>query len=854
MFFCGSFSFLKNNLLEIIKKIPPKEDISIITHTNKMRLYLKEFLAENLEIVANARFYTLIDIAKKLTGIEPIGDLEKQLILKRALDNCGYHNLHGLVKDIADTLQHIKEFQIKDIKPQWLKPVIESYDVIKDDYLDREDIYRIFLEMDIKFRTDNLFIFGFKTVAPLHQNVFTKLIGLSQKSYIFSPLILESGYYENYIHFKQVREFFEDQSKTKKVEDKEDFDNNINTGRNILRFSYSDPINNQNLEIYRCKNEEEQTRAVASKIAQLIQNGESYHRIGIIIPDIERYRSLIREIFPKYRIPYYLPQENRFIDKILYKKAFSLFELKLKNFSNESLMNTFYSDLLDIDNVSQTIELLKNHHNYFDDLQDNVLSKIEDEKIKSLIIELSNMEDISDIDGYIQKFRRISGDFIRDGKVRQFLEDIFDTLDRTDFYRRVFGYLTYQEFVDIVRTFFEREDRESKVEHQTVYILTPNSAQGNNMKHIFFVDLNSEVMPSPLKDDISNQTGRNFHIVMHQIATFSSIFDRGKKVYLYYSDTINSKFSNPSLLIMEIERITGKKPEKPHILPPNLREFELENGFDRKNRAFPEKEMDFMYKWVDIEFPVSVTSFSSYVVCPYRYFFEHMVGLKDSKQGDREKIPNHKIGIFIHRILREFYRNLEESNLEEYLNSKKEWIKDSFQEFFDQQKDELLPSSRIFEHIKLEKLRGNLIFFLEKDLERIKKRGIKIKKELLEKELSGESFRGRIDRVEMDPYGKYHIWDYKISSKNDIKDEVQITIYRNIILKTGLLENIESLKLAYIDIDINKSRIKTVDKIGRINADIKTYLENLKNGIFQPKDNGRCYQCEIKSFCPEKRT
>ncbi|MDQ7056542.1 MAG: hypothetical protein Q9M89_08890 [Persephonella sp.] len=55
--------------------------------------------------------------------------------------------------------------------------------------------------------------------------------------------------------------------------------------------------------------------------------------------------------------------------------------------------------------------------------------------------------------------------------------------------------VTYSEFLTAVETFFLEENRENRPDYETVQILSPISAEGNNFSHLFFLNLNSDSFP-----------------------------------------------------------------------------------------------------------------------------------------------------------------------------------------------------------------------------------------------------------------------------------------------------------------------------------------------------------------------
>ncbi|MDQ7056543.1 MAG: hypothetical protein Q9M89_08895 [Persephonella sp.] len=167
-----------------------------------MKRYLKEFIVEKTGSLFNAEFFTLIDISKRITGIEPLQDFEREMIFKRFLIE---RNLEGLAEEFGLIVQQLKEYGIsaERINQPFFRDIIKKYEDFKSDqYFDREDTHIKAVESDTDFQTDHLFIFGIKSVPALHQRLFRKVVKLSKNSYIFLPFHFDAGYYQSYDHFK----------------------------------------------------------------------------------------------------------------------------------------------------------------------------------------------------------------------------------------------------------------------------------------------------------------------------------------------------------------------------------------------------------------------------------------------------------------------------------------------------------------------------------------------------------------------------------------------------------------------------------------------------------------------------
>ncbi len=874
MLYCGSYSYLKEKLKEHLEKIEKGKKLSFIVHTNQMKTYLKEYLVKELGIVVNAEFFTLIDISKRLTKIEPLQDFDKELILKKFLYEKGLQ-LDGLPEEFNLLLQQIKEYEIpvNNLKSDFVKDIINLYEDFKKElYYDREDVHRLATEKETDFSTDYIFIFGIKSVPSLHQKLFKRLKNLSKEIYVFLPVRKETGYYQNYPHFKEVIDFFE--GLTGKSTEEQTSDGNVQTADYIYRFEYNIPvIKNHKIKLIKASTEYEELEYVSQKILNLVKEKSEFFHIGVVVPQINRYLPFIKEIFQKYKIPYYVVEENRYIDEPVFRKLFGIFEIKEKNFTKEAILNILSDELFsfpDIQKIEEEI-LYSPFLEGFEDWEKYFFKENSFKEFKEFLSILNSVPDKSSLDEFISYFEYINNTFIKNEKAKNFLSNLFDTLKDTTLYKRLFEKIEYTEFASIIKTFFLQENKENKIKANTVSVLTPISAEGNNFKYLFFLNLNSGDFPSTIKDEILatslelNNVNYPYHLLLQQILNFCNLLDKNKEIHLsYITRSITSGQKAPSFLIEEIKRVLPIEEEIFKVEKQlTLKDFYVENAhllkdFDAnlkdKYEKFKKVENphleDFIFNIGGI-FPVSPTDFSIYAQCPYRFFLEKIIGIQELEEPDRTAISPLEKGILLHRLLEDFYKN-DCENLEERI----EKLKKQYTEEIERLLEFVLPSYRPFELQKSRTLLERVEEFIRMDAERLSKKQLKVAKDLLEKEFKDEHFIGRIDRVDVDTSDNHYVYDYKTGEKtvDNIEEEVK-SRYIQLLIYKRFLEK-ENRKVKEIGIfavnDKNRKFIYTIDnnqKLKLLETHIESLLKKLKNGFFYPEKSDLCDFCQFNDFC-----
>ena len=96
----------------------------------------------------------------------------------------------------------------------------------------------------------------------------------------------------------------------------------------------------ENIKLFLAQNPYSEIENVAKQITKLIKNENMrYKDIAIITKNIDEYSSLVRAIFPKYRIPVFIDEKRDVNQNIIIQYILALLEILNKNFSSETVFN-----------------------------------------------------------------------------------------------------------------------------------------------------------------------------------------------------------------------------------------------------------------------------------------------------------------------------------------------------------------------------------------------------------------------------------------------------------------------------------------------------------------------------------
>lgn len=108
--------------------------------------------------------------------------------------------------------------------------------------------------------------------------------------------------------------------------------------------------NVENIELFLAQNPYSEIENIAKQIAKLIKNEKMrYKDIAIITKNIDEYSSLVRSIFPKYKIPVFIDEKRDVNQNIVIQYVLSLLEILNKNFTSEAVFHYLKLGFSDIE-------------------------------------------------------------------------------------------------------------------------------------------------------------------------------------------------------------------------------------------------------------------------------------------------------------------------------------------------------------------------------------------------------------------------------------------------------------------------------------------------------------------------
>ncbi|WP_457642313.1 PD-(D/E)XK nuclease family protein [Persephonella sp.] len=897
MIFTGSYPFLINQVIKTISQIReknPEGKLTFIISSNNMRRVLKEYIAENIEILYNAEFFTKIDIARRITEIEPIKDLEKEVILDSIFEEYGIY-VEGLSKYYSETIQRLKESNIlpQDIPPQEKIHHIYSLYETKLKELrvkDREDVIR--LASFKGYKTDFLFIFGFQSLTEIDKSMFKALLE-KNKTFIFLPLNLNYQIFKKNPSLTAIFNFFK--GFRYKV-----YSEGVNTkNQKLTSYLFSNEIieegvNWKNLYFIQSKGKKQEIINIAKKILKIKEKENiNWHRIGVIINDINEYINDIKSVFAEYKIPYYLSEENRYIDEPVYKKIFSLFTLKEKNFFRTDFLNSLSKVTLKIDDLDLSILEKKLLEIAFEEGYKDLLYFLEKENytfLRSLVETVNNLPDRGSIRDFVNLYADIIDRFFKKNIYTEKFTHILQEIYLNPVFEKLYKNISYENFNRLILHFLQEENVENRLKGDIVQVRSPNISEGIIFDYTFFIDMNERKYPLSLKEDPVLSVDLRSELekkglpktdasYWQQILTFISIFNSSNNIFISYKDKDDkgNDFS-PSIIVEELGKYQfGEKYFLKGIKTieidnvETLKEFKIKNVKNliqsdksikkavlsktkRESLKLTEYEGKVKLSIKDLKLtPSKLQTFSD---CPYRFFINFVIEPETLKIVEKDRIPPDQEGTVIHEIL-EFVYKKGLKNRKIIKSVIQQLVKEKFQPLL----EDLKPSVRIFEERRISELPELLTDFVTMDIKRVDGKYIpEVFEQKKKVKIHGFKFTGKIDRADRNIHnGNYIIYDYKTGKKKveNLKEAILKGDYIQLILYKRFLEkerkNVEKIGLLFVKESDNNVELSVVlDKEFEKEADsvIETFLNLIKNGYMIPyHESEACSYCEHYDFC-----
>lgn len=363
-----------------------------------------------------------------------------------------------------------------------------------------------------------------------------------------------------------------------------------------------------------------------------------------------------------------------------------------------------------------------------------------------------------------------------------------------------------------------------------VYLTTPMSTVNG-----------TEILPSPYASDLE----KKFNVTVEEMEGYPPMsISEGVLEY--------AKWARKNGRTEDIERELGI-------------EFRPNQEYVLKNEANLRFCMNFSKK------PVSFYKFSSYSGCPLMFFFSYILKIPQKITYTFDLTPL-EIGTIYHNVLKEVMQigrdKLKQKSYNDVCSIVEKCVDEELKKitFFGEELSSInlsKISTVLVKYLFDVELRGDIdkldgrkslkkyfMYGNNKDDERFVPNKFEFSFSGEESEIDGIKFTGRVDRIDTCHSGLM-IVDYK--RKNNGEKE-QLYLYASVIQKIlkrpvvrAVFSEIENGNIANAKSNVEKIKDGATEMILKV----KTFLENVKKGVFTPTKDA-CRACPYKKICPER--
>ena len=351
----------------------PNERIEIVV-PDKLSLFMEKFLFEQMNISASflIKVSTLNRFAKKncVVGVDKqiskIGsillihkilneNIEKfQIFNSKAYSFSYAENIFrtiGQLKASKITFEEMIKFSSSDEqlnkKIADLTLIYQMYEQNKAGLLDASDMFLMsaFNVVDGRENSKILFV-GFDDFTALEYNIIERLSLVCDVNVFNYANNSTNKYIYNSEVFSQLKNIAYINEINFIVEDVETNNTNLKNFLNSNLFATAENhfvLDDEVVKVMSLKNVKEEIEEVVRDIRLKILNGEQFKNFGVAIYNLESYEDIVKEIFAKYEINYYLDSEISINKSIFYKFLLSILKYNLDGYQIVSLIDLINS-------------------------------------------------------------------------------------------------------------------------------------------------------------------------------------------------------------------------------------------------------------------------------------------------------------------------------------------------------------------------------------------------------------------------------------------------------------------------------------------------------------------------------
>lgn len=612
----------------------------------------------------------------------------------------------------------------------------------------------------------------------------------------------------------------------------------------------------------------------ASKVLSIIQKelntGVKPHEILVLNLD-STLAEILYDSLQSYNIPVNLSQGINIKREPLYQFFASIAEY-FSDFKSSTLIkilkNPIFTKITGVKNLSAEVEALNkriiaNNLHLIYNLENEVFNDIftRNPEIKNSLEELKQLYNSKNSRELYRNLNRV---ITKLGKKRSYELNVFrDAVEESVFEVSVFESeikdKPYNIFLSILAS--RRLPQIGNIKGG-IQILGLLETRGISFKTVIIPSFNESVFPSPSQDY------RFFNSSLRRSIGLPSLYQQEELEFFYLKRLIDS--SEKSYILSLISNDGSYDIPSRYIYlfgHESLKKINNEYKFPAFNKGF-DTIRDLSFDTPELK--STIEKFSRLDIdrikkCQTRYYIEKILNISEEKALS-EEIDASVIGTLIHSIFYELYTKAGMSGVNQIDKEFENQLGNNLEELIDSYIKETLFFTEEINLIK-EIIRKTCLNILNHDIYRVK-RGFTICSDLSEEELVAKIgnkylLKGRIDRIDKTPDGKFIIIDYKTGSiptkKSHTEDEsfkeVQLGVYGLLFREKYPERSISSL--AYYD--IKQAELKPlIGKEESIDAYLDNFEKHLINLLENFNESGKlllaedpesCKYCPFTSIC-----
>ena len=275
--------------------------------------------------------------------------------------------IDDVIKNTNNVNMKNKLNDLKIIFSEFKNKLKESDYSIKEDKYDRlkDEISKvdIFNDAIVAFE-------GFTGFTPVQLMIFKKIVDVAKDVYVLIDLReskekeeIENKKLKKTDSFYLSKKFICDIAKTIGEEKPntlvERFENNADKASDLMYienniYDYLKKENGdipeiKNIDIYECRNVEEEVISIAHEIIKLLKENKTYkyNDIRVVVPNVEDYTDIIIRIFNRYNIPFFIDDSKTILNSPYIETIRSAIDVVRSDFSYDSVMRYINAGLIE---------------------------------------------------------------------------------------------------------------------------------------------------------------------------------------------------------------------------------------------------------------------------------------------------------------------------------------------------------------------------------------------------------------------------------------------------------------------------------------------------------------------------